>query len=47
MLKFIDDLIPCPICGLKMKEEEVFSHLDIHNESEGSRATAVKDTSTK
>ena len=27
-----DDLIACPICSERMKEEEVFPHLDVHNE---------------
>ena len=27
-----DDLKACPICNQKMKEEEVFSHLDTHQE---------------
>ena len=26
-----DGLIACPICNARMKEEEVFSHLDVHN----------------
>lgn len=29
-----DSLQACPICQQKMKEEEVFSHLDIHIESD-------------
>lgn len=32
---FIDDgLIACPICNARMKEEAVFSHLDVHNNPE-------------
>lgn len=27
-----DGLSACPICNLRMKEEEVFPHLDIHND---------------
>lgn len=27
-----DGLIACPICGKRMKEEQVFPHLDVHNE---------------
>ncbi|MCJ1469349.1 E3 ubiquitin-protein ligase rad18 [Pseudocyphellaria aurata] len=27
-----DGLIPCPICNQRMKEEDVFAHLDVHNE---------------
>ena len=27
-----DGLIACPICSKRMKEEEVFPHLDVHNE---------------
>lgn len=26
-----DGLTPCPICNQRMKEEEVFTHLDVHN----------------
>lgn len=30
---FTDDgLTACPICGKRMKEAEVFPHLDVHNE---------------
>ncbi len=29
-----DGLIPCPICSERMKEEAVFSHLDVHNRPE-------------
>ena len=33
LIRAIDDgLIPCPICNARMKEEAVFSHLDIHND---------------
>ena len=28
-----DGLIACPICGARMKEEAVYPHLDVHNES--------------
>ncbi len=27
-----DGLSACPICNMRMKEEEVFPHLDIHND---------------
>ena len=27
-----DGLIACPICSARMKEEEVFPHLDVHND---------------
>ena len=33
MDKFENDLSACPICGLRMKEEAVFAHLDVHSES--------------
>lgn len=29
--KVDDGLIACPICSMRMKEEAVFSHLDVHN----------------
>ena len=29
-----DGLIACPICSKRMQEEEVFPHLDVHNEPE-------------
>ena len=28
-----DGLTACPICGARMKEEAVYSHLDVHNSS--------------
>lgn len=31
-----DGLIACPICSARMKEEAVFSHLDVHNGSDDS-----------
>ena len=34
---FLDDgLTACPICSKRMKEAEVFSHLDVHNEPQSS-----------
>ena len=37
-----DGLIACPICNLRMKEEAVFSHLDVHNAPEAeSRARTI------
>ena len=32
MISSDDGLSACPICNERMKEEAVFSHLDIHNE---------------
>lgn len=28
-------LAACPICDTRMREEEVFSHLDVHEEASG------------
>lgn len=33
LMKIDEGLIACPICAKRMKEEEVFSHLDVHNET--------------
>ena len=35
-----DGLTACPICGARMKEEAVYPHLDVHNESAASMLPA-------
>lgn len=48
LLRRIDDgLIPCPICNVRMKEEDVFAHLDVHNEPEATNGGAAKDDPVK
>ena len=48
MLRFLDDgLISCPICAKRMKEEDVFAHLDVHNEPGDGRGIELKDTATR
>lgn len=37
-----DSLTACPICNRRMKEEEVFPHLDVHNEP--ARSTSERPT---
>ncbi|KAL8705161.1 MAG: hypothetical protein Q9201_001698 [Fulgogasparrea decipioides] len=36
-----DGLAECPICGLKMKEEAVFLHLDTHSTPDGTMASKL------
>ena len=45
-LKIITDdgLIACPICNLRMKEEAVFSHLDVHNASDSEARARIIPT---
>lgn len=40
-----DGLTACPICNQRMKEEEVFPHLDVHNEPP--RSTSGRSTGTR
>ena len=42
-----DGLIACPICSKRMKEEEVFSHLDIHNEPDKGRDQIAKESAIR
>ena len=43
LMKTGGGLIACPICAKRMKEEEVFSHLDVHNETPDHGEMGEKD----
>ena len=42
-----DGLIACPICSKRMKEEQVFPHLDVHNEPAQEKSTDRRPSSAR
>lgn len=48
MLRYVDDgLISCPICAKRMKEEDVFTHLDVHSGPSHYKEAEAKDAVTR